>query len=787
MLKKLALLFFIACTVYGQTGQTSVRVDGTTKLLLKPDSSNFYNDVWVNKATPGLTLNSPSNTNVTLQLKRNQSGGSFNTTWSLYNPASTTDLYFFNGINRLLMTADGYFGFNTTAAPYTISILDTATRAGFNLTARDKNTSTSTAAQARDTSAFNFRFTATGKPLVDWVGPLGSAGAGLSVDSMGKWTLRAGDDDRGNYGVALNIKSADGKDILSVMADSNIPGLAAGSNYDALYVWDRAWIEGNLWADGGIALSAQQPVASTTLAYNTPAGVDTMTLTNATNFTADHELWIGTLGTADAEPPNDIKSVSGNRVTLRKVLKYAHTAGDSVRRDRGRGAIYALDAWAPHSPGRGITFGFPLTATEATTDSQTVDINQHVNFVNPLGSVLAPLVMYGGAVDTTAPASMSVTVSAGQFLRGGSGAQAYTVKTSTQTVTHDAADNDSNRVDVVYWNYAGVVKIAKGANGSPAVAPATPTGGTLLAYDTVTAGVSSIASAKIADRRSITVKPALAVFPTFAQPSIGVTSSNYNLNSSTNAEAVDTSAASFTVISTNGKPQMRMVGPTGVATSIIDTSGIGTFASGAAVIGHGATAKTVMDGADGAQTTGQVSIFETGGEMRLTSRDDIVIGLDNDANASSQFHVKSGGTSGTTVFTVEESGALSMSGGVATQGNFGVPIIVDTVVRAAQTADITATNFSNAATAGEYVVYAYLQVTTAGASGTVSVTIGWTDDVGATTTNVINLASTTSTGRVTATPLYIRTASGNVTWATDITVVGGAPEYKINLVCQRLN
>ena len=132
-------------------------------------------------------------------------------------------------------------------------------------------------------------------------------------------------------------------------------------------------------------------------------------------------------------------------------------------------------------------------------------------------------------------------------------------------------------------------------------------------------------------------------------------------------------------------------------------------------------------------------------------------------------------------------GNISAVAAIASEGNFGVPLIVDTVMRSAQTADITTTNFTNAGVAGEYIVYAYLQVTTAGASGTISVTIGWTDDVGATTSNVINLASTTSTGRVTATPLYIRTASGNVTWATDITVVSGTPAYKINLVCQRVN
>jgi len=57
-----------------------------------------------------------------------------------------------------------------------------------NMTATDKNLNVSTAAQARDTSAFNFRFTGTGKPLVDIKNQLGANV--LSVDSLGRFIVQ---------------------------------------------------------------------------------------------------------------------------------------------------------------------------------------------------------------------------------------------------------------------------------------------------------------------------------------------------------------------------------------------------------------------------------------------------------------------------------------------------------------------------------------------------------------------------------------------------------------------
>ena len=234
---------------------------------------------------------------------------------------------------------------------------------------------------------------------------------------------------------------------------------------------------------------------------------------------------------------------------------------------------------------------------------------------------------------------------------------------------------------------------------------------------------------------------------------------------------------------------LRFYNDLATPTNIMSLDSVGRLTLGNDIIlADSGKAGIVIDGDDAFIKAGVGQIYETGGTIWLGGRHQVRVMIDNDNNATNnEFGIYSNGTLSPAKLSIDETGKLSILNSIASEGNFGVPLIVDTVMRAAQTADITTTNFSNAGVAGEYVVYAYLQVTTAGASGTISVTIGWTDDVGATTTNVINLASTTSTGRVTATPLYIRTASGNVTYSTDITVGSGAPQYKINLMCVRVN
>lgn len=97
----------------------------------------------------------------------------------------------------------------------------------------------------------------------------------------------------------------------------------------------------------------------------------------------------------------------------------------------------------------------------------------------------------------------------------------------------------------------------------------------------------------------------------------------------------------------------------------------------------------------------------------------------------------------------------------------------------AQTADITTTALSNTPPAGMYEVEVYLETTTAdAAAGTLAVTIGWTDDVGATTSVVIAAHSLAATGRSTGRAL-IRLASSDITYAVAQTGGYGTSAYAV--------
>jgi len=97
----------------------------------------------------------------------------------------------------------------------------------------------------------------------------------------------------------------------------------------------------------------------------------------------------------------------------------------------------------------------------------------------------------------------------------------------------------------------------------------------------------------------------------------------------------------------------------------------------------------------------------------------------------------------------------------------------------AQVADIATTALSSTPPAGVYEVEVYLMTTTAdAAAGTLTVTIGWTDNVGATTSTPITLFSLAATGRTTGRQI-VRIASGNLTYAVTITGGYGTSAYAI--------
>ncbi len=97
----------------------------------------------------------------------------------------------------------------------------------------------------------------------------------------------------------------------------------------------------------------------------------------------------------------------------------------------------------------------------------------------------------------------------------------------------------------------------------------------------------------------------------------------------------------------------------------------------------------------------------------------------------------------------------------------------------AQTANITTTNLSNTPPVGSYDVEIYLMCTTAdAAAGTLTVTIGWTDNVGATTSTPITGFSLATTGRTTGRQI-MRVNSGDITYAVAVTGSYGTAQYAI--------
>lgn len=163
-------------------------------------------------------------------------------------------------------------------------------------------------------------------------------------------------------------------------------------------------------------------------------------------------------------------------------------------------------------------------------------------------------------------------------------------------------------------------------------------------------------------------------------------------------------------------------------------------------------------------------------KVRITSAGNVGIG---DVSPASLFTVGSGDK-----FQVNSSGTITSIAGVATEGLFGAQAIVDTIEKTAQNATIAATNFNNAATAGEYTVDYNIFMTTAGSGGTVAFNVianNGTSSITHTSANV-NLNQTTADAQGT---VVVKLGSGNVQWSTTVTGSTGSPLYTITTHCRR--
>jgi hypothetical protein len=104
----------------------------------------------------------------------------------------------------------------------------------------------------------------------------------------------------------------------------------------------------------------------------------------------------------------------------------------------------------------------------------------------------------------------------------------------------------------------------------------------------------------------------------------------------------------------------------------------------------------------------------------------------------------------------------------------------------AQAADISAANlFPEAPTAGDYEAEIYLEVTATGTSGTLVVTIGYTDAVGATSQATAGF-DITGTGRQQGRFLLRSSGSANITYAVSGITTPGSLAYNLSVNARRL-
>jgi hypothetical protein len=121
---------------------------------------------------------------------------------------------------------------------------------------------------------------------------------------------------------------------------------------------------------------------------------------------------------------------------------------------------------------------------------------------------------------------------------------------------------------------------------------------------------------------------------------------------------------------------------------------------------------------------------------------------------------------------------------VATEG-MGVAPIVDSVALTGQTADIGATNFTNAGIAGMYRITIYYGCSVADATaGTFTPRFDYTDFNGANYTlfSAVQLTSTNS-GYSTK---VVQLSSGNITYSTSHTGNYGTSAYNLYITVERL-
>ena len=115
------------------------------------------------------------------------------------------------------------------------------------------------------------------------------------------------------------------------------------------------------------------------------------------------------------------------------------------------------------------------------------------------------------------------------------------------------------------------------------------------------------------------------------------------------------------------------------------------------------------------------------------------------------------------------------------RGNGTIVGTQGTIDLTAQTSSIGTTNVMNTQAAGMFLVSVYAMCTTAGTAGTLDVTIGWTDTVGATTEMYVTGLSLSATGRGKGNRCIYCTVGTAITYSTTVTGALGSPQYELRI------
>lgn len=588
--------------------------------------------------------------------------------------------------------------------------------------------------------------------------------------------FKAGTGSTTNRYKAFDFSTIAGYPLLQIVSDSLSAGGLTRDIGDAYYqggavkVLDDLSIEDETYLDEGLSFSYYDFVSDTlSFKYANTQWTKYLVVTAVPSWLmSGNSIELGTVQDNNLLRRR-ITSVSNDTVYVEPYLNYVYPAGTQIKISRARAHIYPRAA-SPYKPGGTLTMGFPQTTMESDSFKQTIDVAPLARFSTPLANNYSSYVISGGTVRATSPASMSVTVDSGSALYQGkleSGQDvAQLFVAPYQTVTHGAADATNPRIDAVCWDSVGVVKIIAGTAAASPTPPSTPTRFTLLAYDTITAGATSLATGYISDRRDGDMN----INPVGSDISFNSTAAPYVTAAGRGVLTMEGSSAG--VFEAAGTPADAADNLTGHLQFIYPG-----YASGSQRL---ATVAGGLDGATAGARGGNIRFYTKANNAtsfaeraRINSSGYLGIG---DASPAAMLTVGSGD-----LFQVNSSGQIPKIANVTMEGKYGVPGVVDTINRVGYTESVGTTNFA-VMTAGVYEVGGYIEITT-GDAETITLTLSWTDAVGATTSTPINLASMVSTGRVRFTTVEpISVASGNFTWATTVTTAdAGVPVYNVKL------